>query len=241
MLCVKFNNCFWKDAKTDETTKPKYASPNTVLKTENKVLTAPRIVSVPVSFLCLITSRWTHGRNNKPHVMNVMTDEMNATMWWRITDYTLFNSQRSVLYKSPLVTLASFLSVTWQFSVFQSALFKGPASARDSCRLLIHSSEGSALLFIHTIVILRLPSLWSVNYTSIGIWHLWTCHADRDIKKRVATCAREKKKKTYWRSCFYLELSEGVMGIENISNGRCLVDNINIKPQFAYHFRASSS
>lgn len=125
-----------------------------------------------------------------------MTDVMNVTMWWSITDDTLFNSQRSVLYESPLVTLASFVSATWRFSVFQSALFKGPASARDSCRLLIHSSEGSALLFIHTIVILRLPSLWSVNYTSIGIWHLWTCHADRVIKMWLHVQEGKKKKLT---------------------------------------------
>lgn len=47
---------------------------------------------------------------------------------------------------------------------------------------------GSAGWFIHTAVILRPPSLWSVNYTSIGMWHLWTEEAET-VKRRAATNA----------------------------------------------------
>ncbi len=60
------------------------------------------------------------------------------------------------------------------------------------------------------------------------------------LKKQAATYALQHKSGLYCCRCFYLQLfvepPEGVMGIWNICNGRCLCDNFDIKPLFPYHF-----
>lgn len=82
------------------------------------------------------------------------------------------------------------------FSCFSYADASVPSHFPGSFSVNIREQPSvvSAGLFIHTTVILRLPSLWSVNYTSIGTWHLWTKEAET-VKRQAGALATWKKMK----------------------------------------------
>lgn len=233
-MCVNLNRCFCKDTKLMR---------RQSLKTENKVLTTPGFFSVPVwaalFHFCVLNPQ--HKRKQLSYGAGRTTNHM-WWIWWRM--WWMFTA--NALCCTNLLSSLLHLFCQWHDnSLCFSLLYLMGLQVQGTHVFCLYILQRGALCGESTIIY-SYHSYFKTSKSLISKLYIYwdMTFVDMPCRQRHQNGERlhlQERLKTYWRCCFYLWLSEGVMGIENISNGRCLVDNLNIKPLFAYHFRVSSS